>query len=137
MKPELLYDPAKRAAFFASALVLILLSGCSSGSEPEVFCTTESRPAIVVNATDSVTKQPVYGFTGTVFRADGYRQTATAHPTINSMGFAFEGQDPVVGVYSVKVTKTGYQDWEAKDVVVTEDRCHVKTVSLDAMMVPL
>jgi hypothetical protein len=121
----------------AHLVVLLLLAACSSGSDPEPACTMESRPAIVVTVIDSLTKERVYGATATILRTDGFTQTSIPHSTIYRVAFAFEGVEPVVGSYSVKVTKVGYQDWEAKDVVVTEDRCHVQTVSLDAMMVPL
>lgn len=131
-------NPTRKSVFPTAALVVLhVLAACSSGSDPEVICTTESRPALGVTATDNVTKEPIYGFTGTVLRADGFSQTATAHPTMGSLAFAFEGQEPVTGSYSVKVTKAGYQDWEVKDVIVSEDRCHVETVSLKAEMVPL
>ena len=116
-----------------------LLFACSSGSDfqEQIACPAISKPAISVSATDSVTKQPVYGITGTVVRADGYTETQTAPANFSSLAFAFETVTSTAGTYDVKVTKAGYQDWQAKDVVVTSGACGVQTVNLEAAMVPL
>jgi hypothetical protein len=114
------------------------LAACSSGSETaEVLCTLESRPAIVVTATESATGQPVRGFTATLSRTDGYLETQTASATDNIVALAFEGRNRVDGTYDVKVTRSGYQDWLADDVFVAAGECHVETVALEAAMRPL
>ena len=113
-----------------------LLAACSSGSEPPaIACTLEARAAIGVTVIDSVTKQPLAGATVTVVRAEGYTESVTMPDSsgMNQVGMAFERD----GVYVVTVTRTGYRDWQAKDVVVTRDECHVQPVSLEAAMVPL
>jgi hypothetical protein len=40
-----------------------------------------------------------------------------------------------VGTYSVVVSKPGYQDFIATNLVVTANICHVNTVSIDARMI--
>jgi hypothetical protein len=40
------------------------------------------------------------------------------------------------GVYTVTIRKPGYQDWIREQVVVTADECHVRTVKLQADLIP-
>ncbi len=80
----------------------------------------------------------MFEITGTIVRTDGYTETQTAAPSLHFLSFAFETTVPRGGTYNVKVTKAGYQDWQANDVVVTRmNECFMRTVSLEAAMVPL
>ena len=85
----------------------------------------------------SRTKQPLYGITGTVVRADGYTETRTASSNFSALSFAFDGLSSTHGTYDVKVTKAGYHDCQTEDVVVSRGACGVETVNLEAAMVPL
>ena len=119
----------------ASSLTLLLVA-CASGSDPDsVICTMEPKPAIALSVIDSVDRHPVIGYTATVIRTDGYTETVTTSDS-NHQLFAVEGTDPMDGTYDVKVTKPGYHDWHAGDVVAGRDDCGVQEVRLEAELVP-
>ena len=124
--------------FIPSSSLLPLFVACSSGSDSDVIpCPSIALPAIQVSAVDSRTRQPLYGITGTVVRADGYTETRTAPSNFSALSFAFDGLSSTHGTYDVKVTKAGYHDWQTEDVVVSRGACGVETVNLEAAMVPL
>ena len=127
------------ARYFALAL-LLSIGACSSGTseEPPVACTTDSRPAMLVEVVDAVTGQGLQGATGTAVRTDGYTETITALPPYNTFGVVFEGLQPVVGTWSLTVRRAGYADWTRNSIEVRmADQCHVETVRILAQMVPL
>ena len=124
-----------------ASLLAPLLVACSSGSSPSdsassIPCPSIALPAITVSVVDSLTRQPISGATVTALRADGYAETQTAG-LAGTQSFAYQTLIPMDGVYDLKATKEGYQDWQAKDVAVTQGICGPQTVELEAAMVPL
>lgn len=114
-----------------TAILLPLLSACSS---PYDVCTDAATPGINVIVRDSVS--------GT-FAANGATATAVdgAYSDTNwfsethgrpeyPIGLAYERE----GTYAVTVSRTGYKAWTVSGVRVTRDRCHVRTVTLNARL---
>lgn len=104
------------------------LVGCSDSLG--TVCTDEARPGIMVTVRDSVT-------TASVSRARVVARTATIADTSEESP---NGVYPLVyekaGTYTVTVEQAGYRTWTRANVEVTRDECHVKTVSLTALLQP-
>lgn len=115
-------------------LFALLVSGC--GSSNDFACAAVVLPGIVVTPVDAQTRAPagdgavVTAQSGTV--VETLRPYATdAQEKVLSFQGAFDG-----GVFTVRVTKTGYQPWEMKNVRVVREVCGVRTVSLEADLQP-
>jgi hypothetical protein len=112
-----------------AAAALAAMLGCHDPLV-QINCTDELRPGIVVTVRDSVTNAPVSG-------ARVVARTATIADTSRSQP---NGVYPLVsekpGTYAVTVEQTGYRPWARANVKVTSDECHVKTVSLTALLQP-
>ena len=124
----------RRTPFHSSctAFLLPLISACTSPND--VVCTDVAVPGINVVVRDSVSGSFVAnGATATAL--DGaYSDTnwfseVYARPE-NPIALAYERE----GTYSVTVTRIGYKAWTASGVRVTRDRCHVRTVTLNARL---
>jgi hypothetical protein len=96
----------------------------------QINCTDELRAGIVVTVRDSATSAPVFG-ARVVARNATLADTSRAQP---------DGVYPLVhekaGAYTVTVEQAGYRPWTRTNVRVTSDACHVKTVSLTALLQP-
>ena len=115
-----------------SAVLLPLLSACSSPYD--VACTDVATPGINILVRDSVSGN---------FAANGASATAVdgAYSDTNSFSEAYGRPEfPLAlayereGTYAVTVSKTGYKAWTVSGVRVTRDRCHVRTVTLNARL---
>jgi len=92
-------------------------------------CTAVSVAGIVLTTVDSVSDTPVLT-TATVTVQDGaHTEPGLAAPP--SYYAAYERP----GTYLVTATVTGYRQWQAANVVVRSDQCHVQTVRLTARLV--
>ncbi len=98
-------------------------------------CTPSIEPGITVIVSDARTKAPLEA---TVILKDGKFQEemrlqgATATGQI-IYGGAFERP----GVYTVTVSKDGYQSSVVREIRVTKDRCHVVTRNLKVALNPI
>lgn len=114
----------------AAGTALATLLGCSEAAIG-VNCTDEARPGLVVTVRDSVT-------TATLSGAQVVARTATTADTsrgdLPNGAYALAYETP--GTYEVTVEKAGYRLWMRGNVRVTRDECHVKTVSLTALLQP-
>ena len=94
------------------------------------LCTTEARAGIVVHVADSVTGSETFA---------GLEGTLVDPPYDESM-IALEahlvGAFERVGVYTVEVRAEGYQPWSRAGVAVRAGSCHVRSVELEARLVP-
>lgn len=123
-------------AFLWIPVLLVGLSACGI-FDPGV-CTTEARPAIIVEVRDALSGAPAAaGAQGYVeegaFRAE-LVGPLPAQP--GEEGLRFFGPEERAGTYRVTVEKPGYQQWRREDVRVSRDECHVRTVHLRADLQP-
>ena len=112
------------SGFFASA--------CDT-TEPDIICTLEARPGIVVEVRDAVTGEEVGG--AVVILIDGdFIETMFIPEEEGRIFSQFSGAHERAGTYDVIVAKGGYKTWLRRDVTVERDACHVMTVRLDARL---
>ncbi|HEX6373976.1 MAG TPA: hypothetical protein VF006_33920 [Longimicrobium sp.] len=122
-----------RIALLACGVLLpAALSGCDL-TDPRV-CTTEARPAIVVQVRDAATHAPAAsGATGVVRDGSITAQLQLADPGENAL--ELRGADERPGMYTVTIDKPGYQQWRQERVRARDGGCHVQTVTLQASLV--
>jgi hypothetical protein len=113
----------------AAGAALAAMLGCSD----TLFgrgCTDEARPGLLVTVRDSTTGAP----------ASDARVVARSGAMADTARFPLDGTYPLAyenaGTYEVTVEQTGYRAWRRVNVRVTRDECHVKTVSLTALLEP-
>lgn len=130
----------RRLGLLAVAGAAAWIAGCRQLTGPDVVCTGEMRPAIVVEIRHSRTGAALaYGARGVV--RDGAYADSLA-PAASSSGdphdlYSRRAADERPGTYAVEVVHEGYQAWSATGVSVGRDACHVRTVELRADLVPL
>jgi hypothetical protein len=118
---------------FLIVLVTVAISGCDL-LEPKVGCTLIAVPGISVSLVDSLTNSPIPVRAATIVATDGaYADTifGTAlapDATDTNAGIAYERS----GTYTLKVVVAQYREWVKSGIRVTEDQCHVETVSIIA-----
>jgi hypothetical protein len=126
-----------RAGGLVAALAL-WAGGC--GLLDPVVCTTGIEPAILVWVYDAATGEPAaYGAEGTVrdgAYVDPLRPAVHASPDPTSL-LSFRAADERPGTYEIRVAKDGYEPWVRTGVHAGMGTCHVRTVDLDAHLVPL
>ena len=124
----------ERASIRRISLSLALGISACGGDEDErnVACTTDIKPALSIRVVDATGNAIAAGATATV--TDGPFSQTVQNPTCD--GCLLSAANERVGVYSVVVSKAGYQDFTASNIVVTANRCHVNTVTVTALMVP-
>jgi hypothetical protein len=111
---------------------LPLLSACTSPND--VVCTLIAVPGINVFVRDSVSGSFV-GNGATASAVDGsYTDTSALPEAASQPEVAISLAHEREGTYTVSVTKSGYKAWTASGVRVTRDRCHVRTVTLNARL---
>ena len=110
------------------AAVIAAFGSCTDATG--TVCTDEARPGVVVHVLDATSGVGLSGASGTV-REGEYVETLQGMQTM--LAGAYER----AGTYRVEVTRPDYQPWLQEDVQVTRDRCHVRTVTLDARLTPL
>lgn len=103
--------------------MVVLLGSCTDPTG--VDCTDEARPGVIVHVLDATSGVELTGASGTL-RDGEYVETLEAVQTV-LLG-AFER----AGTYRVEVARADYQPWFKEGVRVTRDRCHVRTVELEA-----
>jgi len=126
----------KRITVLATAVAVV---GCDSLTFPGSGCTTNLLWGINITVIDSMTGGGL--LPGSTIRVrDGafvdslvFADTTNSQSAPSSVGLAAER----AGTYVVSVSRAGYGDWTASNVRVTSDRCHVRTVTLLARLVPV
>lgn len=129
----------------ACLAAVAFLAGCDVGGG--YACTAESVPGLSVRVLDAATGAPLAcsavlvardrGFTDSVSVATWLGRppsdttgTCALWPAADVLSAAHERP----GVYEVRVERAGYRPWTRTGVRVTADRCHVRTVHLDARL---
>ena len=119
-----------------------MLGACGGDSvnDPDqgIVCTTELRPAIMVNVLDEATGAPASCGAQALITASGYSETVQnpAGPGCVST-LLLSGAVERAGIYTVAVSKPGYRDAVLGPVAVLADICHVQTVTLTARLIAL
>ena len=130
---------ASALPFLLLGLLLVACSGCSD--DGLFVCTAESVPGISVKILDAETSLPAACGATMWIESDGYAEKVESSfhhcngPDSLLYPF-FRGAHEREGNYTVLVLKDGYVPWIKTGVNVTGDRCHVRTVSLEANLVP-
>jgi len=97
------------------------------------------RPSISVLVRDAATDAYI-GSGATLVLTDGAFVDSASHPavlpSVNEYPLTTPNSGERAGTYDVIVRRAGYDDWHRNDVVVTQGRCHVRTVSLTARLTP-
>jgi hypothetical protein len=118
------------------------LSGCGGDSNDAatgpgggIVCTANLVPALSISVLDDATGMgTACGATAVVTEGPFSETVQTpAFPACDDfvLGAALER----TGTYSVVVSKAGYQNFTASNIVVTANPCHVNTVTVTARMV--
>lgn len=112
-------------------------AGCSDTPTalPNIACTRDMKPALVVYITDSVTAAPLAAGAAGVIRDGTFQDSLlpkmfSATGTMVSRGGALER----TGTYRVSIAHPGYRPWTSAAVQVTKNECHVNTVGLQTRL---
>ena len=116
-----------RACLIASALLVLYACGDDTLTGP---CTANYVTGLSISVTDAVTGAPVVGVSAEI------REGSWVDPYVMVSGNTVMGAGERRGVYTITIRKDGYADWTRSGVKVTGDRCHVRTVRLEAALVP-
>lgn len=122
------------------AIGSIWMAGCSGLTHPNVVCTAEMVPAIVVEIRDARTGAALaYGARGVVrdgAYADSLRPAASSSADLRDL-YSRAAAHERAGTYVVEVAHEGYATWTASGVRVPDEVCHVETAELRADLQPL
>lgn len=121
-----------------AAIVTLLLAGCE-GFAPEA-CTTDIKPGIAVEIRDATTgafiaQQATAFATEGSFR-DSLRLRGGTMVDGQFVGTTKAGVDERAGMYTLEITAPGYAPWVRTGIRVRDAECHVRTVSLVALLQP-
>ena len=115
----------------AIVLAAALVTACKG---QEIVCPSILTPGVAVEVRDAFSNAPI---------ASGSKLVAQAGTYADSMSFPvgqpeFDGAHLTgayqTGVYTLTVTKTGYQAWVKTNVIVTGDRCGPNLTNLTATL---
>jgi hypothetical protein len=118
-------------ASFALALASAILTSCS---EAKIACPQILSPGVAVAVHDAATG---------ALTASGAKLVAQAGSYADSMSFpvapaAYDAAHLTgayrAGVYTLTVTKAGFQPWVQSNITITAARCGVNLVELDALL---
>lgn len=122
----------KLLLLFAFALFL-MTSSCEPDNVDQIVCTQEFVYGLQVTVLDASTGQPI---------SEGV-QVKAVDGTFNENLFNLLGQDLTfygagerIGVYTITVTKEGYQIYTSPPIGVPANVCHVITQSLTVNLAP-
>ncbi len=125
-----------RRCWLLLGILAILFAACET-YEPSINCTAIAVPAIAVAVMDSVTGASAADGARVYVRDGAFVDTLSAPPIIvPGEPNYFSGPFERPGTYVVTVEKIGYKMWSRSGITVTEDECHVITVTLAAELVP-
>ena len=94
-------------------------------------CDTNASPALHLSVVDARTGAVLPGVEGArAIARDGVFADTALLLTAATGGLAYERP----GTYNVTVEYPGYLIWSRADIVVTSDRCHVRTKAINASL---
>jgi hypothetical protein len=133
MQDEQLMTSESIRAF--SAILIALMPGMNT-SEPNRMnrCTASIEPAIAVTVSDARTGSPLEA---TIFVEDGnFQEQLSFRGVTGASQIIYGGAFERPGVYTVKVSRSGYEGAVLRDIKVTKDECHVVTQNLTVALSP-
>jgi hypothetical protein len=119
----------KRLLVIAPAVALV--TGCK---DQEIVCPSILSPGVAVEVRDAFSGATIASGAKLVAQAGSYADSMSfpaGQPDLNSAHLTGAYQP---GVYTLTVTKTGYQPWIQTNVIVTAERCGVSFTSLTATL---
>ena len=113
---------------------LLLISSCEPDEEDPIFCTQEFVYGLHVTVFDASSSLPL---------AEGIQVKALDGIYQENL-FNFSGQENTfygagerIGIYTITVSKEGYQTYTSSPITVTRNVCHVIPQSLTVNLQPL
>ena len=117
-----------------SIILATALGGCH---ETQIVCPLILQNGVSVHVKDSVTGAFAASGAKIVARSSTYGDSSAleaGHPESDSLAL---GAAHRPGVYTVTVSKAGYQDWVRANVSVTAaDKCELRNTELTALLQP-
>lgn len=112
------------------AIVVALVTGCS---EQKILCPSILTPGVAIEVRDAFDGSLIASGSKLVAVAGAYADSMSfpADPGLNSSHLTGAFQP---GVYTLTVTKTGYQPWVQNNVTVRAAQCGVELTSLTASL---
>jgi hypothetical protein len=115
-----------------SIAAITALGACSSLFE--TGCKTNAASSFDVTVHDSITGASIEAGSR-LFWTGPSTDSIVVPNDVGNTGLPIAGPFEQSGTFHVIVRHSGYRDW-SRDVRVTSDRCHVKPVSVTALMQP-
>ncbi|MBI5472522.1 MAG: hypothetical protein HY961_09275 [Ignavibacteriae bacterium] len=114
--------------------VLLLLQAVSCREElnSDRACTLEARAGMQVDIRDASTNLPAASAAIVLAHDGAYTDTLRGFPLADSLTVYGVFERP--GIYTLIISKQGYQTWMQDNIVVNKDECHVITAKVTAML---
>ena len=115
----------------AAVLTVALVTACR---DQEIVCPAILSPGVAVEVRDAFDGATIASGSKLVAQAGAYADSMSfpaGQPDLNSSHLTGAYQP---GVYTLTVTKTGYQPWVQTNVVVTAARCGVNLTAFTALL---
>lgn len=112
---------------------LLMASTCESEDDEQILCTTEFVSGLHVDVLDAVTHEPLTE--GVQVKAvDGtYQEILYLNVGLET---TFKGAGERIGLYTITVTKEGYETYTSSPIGVTANVCHVNPQQLTVNLQP-
>jgi hypothetical protein len=112
-------------------LVLVVSAAVACDWSTGIDCTLDIRPALRVEVQDSITSAPA-GQGARIIAKDGvYADTVEVDGPFDG---PYRLADERSGIYTLTVEQEGYRLWSRSGIRVTDNECHVETVSIVARL---
>lgn len=108
--------------------------GCSSD---QVVCTTDVRPAVIVEVRDGASGISVADGARGFVRDGDYSEALVPYAISGESLVSFQAAGERSGTYFIYVERDGYVPWDTTEIRVGEDECHVRTVTIVASLTRL
>lgn len=106
---------------------LLIATSCDNDDNNQIVCTDQFVYGLNVIILDATTGNPIFQDVE-VKAVDGtYQEILELVPGLE---YAFVGAGERAGIYTVTITKTGYQTYISSPIVVNRNICHVIPQSL-------
>lgn len=117
----------KKVFLFALFVPLLMISSCENDHNDQIVCTQQYVYGLNVVVLDATSGQLlVEGVTVTAVDSI-YHEILY---NLSGMEYAFFGAGERMGIYTITVTKDGYQTYTSSPIDVTANVCHVNPQSL-------
>ena len=112
---------------------LLTTTSCDNDNDNQIVCTNQFVYGLNVIILDATTGNPIFQDVE-VKAVDGtYQETLELVPGLE---YSFVGAGERAGIYTVTITKSGYQTYISSPIVVNRDICHVIPQSLTVNLQP-